>query len=409
MYVYLEIAEKIVLDAIKDGLLVPTSKTFSKLTSLKTTNNDGKQLLRFPFNWEIKRHKKDLYCFECHLPGFVEHCHQCHRSFHKKCYRRNPLKPNYAVPSSKNQKHPLPEFNSDNEELDEEPNSYERSPEDSGRGDSLSVSNLIQTTNNSSLLSPATAISSAETSYCTNNLFGLFKTDDNDLTVEFDNTENSILSWENCNTLNGKKWQSFNYDFLTEGKKDVDLDYKTRTTDVVYLGEIRPPNRKRNMSRVAINDLTINDGIFMNAALNLSNDLQWNLTLKNESPLLRDEDQYIEEQQLELKLCTCCRLMRISDIQQPPNLDADELCYLIDYTFKRNRTWIKYDLLTYLKNIKMAPDTIKFICDILLVKPIICFTDIELKIQNKNYNLLIDFLIDLLDIQHQIGVFFGGK
>lgn len=406
----LEIAEQIVLDAVEDGLLVPASKISS---------ND-EQLVRFPVNREIKHLKKDLYCYECHLPGFLEHCRQCHRSFHIECYRRNPLKPNYAVPSSKDQKNPLPEFSSDSEISDEVTNCYERSPDDSGRGHSLSVLNLIQTTNNSSLLSPVTAQSPLEPPLSTNN-FSSFKTDDNDFGVEFDNTRSSLFSWENLNTLNeGKPILSEtiskeNHSYTAEispRKKYAELDSKTRITDVVYLGLIRPPNRKRRVSRGAVtvttNELTDNDGTFVNSSLNLSYNPPLNFSLKNESSLIR-RDESNEEWRLELKLCTCCRLMRTSDIQQPPNLDADELCYLIGYTFKRNRSWLKHDLVSYLKNMKMTPDTIKTISDLLFVRPIKCLTDIEQKIQSKNYNLLIEFLIDLLDIQHEIGVFFGGK
>lgn len=59
----------------------------------------------------------DPFCFECHLPGAVQKCISCHRSFHENCQRQDPEKPNYSVPSDKGQPYQFPVNELDNQPL----------------------------------------------------------------------------------------------------------------------------------------------------------------------------------------------------------------------------------------------------------------------------------------------------
>ncbi|XP_034105400.1 zinc finger MYND domain-containing protein 11 isoform X4 [Drosophila albomicans] len=98
--------------AIKEGVLVSTPNAKSTPASVK------RSLLSFTQKLSKQRAKKDPYCFECHLPtsGLVQKCIMCVRSFHVECQRKNPLRPNYSVPSDRYQQYRFPLNESDMEE-----------------------------------------------------------------------------------------------------------------------------------------------------------------------------------------------------------------------------------------------------------------------------------------------------
>ncbi|XP_062130092.1 zinc finger MYND domain-containing protein 11 isoform X3 [Drosophila sulfurigaster albostrigata] len=98
--------------AIKEGVLVYTPNAKSAPASVK------RGLLSFTQKLSKQRAKTDPYCFECHLPtsGLVQKCIMCVRSFHVECQRKNPLRPNYSVPSDRCQQYRFPLNESDMEE-----------------------------------------------------------------------------------------------------------------------------------------------------------------------------------------------------------------------------------------------------------------------------------------------------
>uniref|UniRef100_A0A1A9WVM2 Zinc finger MYND domain-containing protein 11 n=1 Tax=Glossina brevipalpis TaxID=37001 RepID=A0A1A9WVM2_9MUSC len=326
-------AKDTVLSGIHDGLLRPVGGNTGK--SLKASSVDMKKRFRLPLLREIDISSHDFYCYECQLPGVMEHCRQCARSFHRLCYRKNPERPNYTVPSSKIQKNRLPAFSAE---------SGTDSGEDTAR-----------------FSTPLGYESDVRASSSTMHLVERRK--------EEENHANSPIDDVNC-------VNSFS---TVEGKPlvyDVDAENKSKV-DIVYLGEIRPPNRKRRTTTAC------------------------SISYKNEMSLTEDEDEMITQ------LCTCCRLLKSADLRSPPNLEADELCALINYTFQRNRGWISCDVVTYFEQQKLSADEFKIIKCLLFMSPIKRLKDVLENIQNRRYSLLMEFFVDLLDIQYQIGVFFG--
>lgn len=91
-------------------------------------------------------------------------------------------------------------------------------------------------------------------------------------------------------------------------REDFEIESKTKV-EVVCMGEIRPPTRKRPRT------------------------LTSNLSYKSEIGLN-------EELESDFELCTCCRLLKTAELRHPPNMRPDELSYLIDFTFERNRSWV---------------------------------------------------------------------
>lgn len=261
--------------------------------------------LSLPKPMEVPVPHHDHYCFECHLPGNVEPCSLCARAFHRECYRVDPEKPNYEVPSAKVQKNPLPEFSFDSQ-------------------------------NDRSSYSEPDQKSTA-----------LFTGNTND-TIDFHEEENKTL--------------------------DINADIKGKA-DLMCLGETRPPNRSRRK--------------------NIST-----LYAKNEVLTVEDGD-YQEKY-----LCTCCRLSKSAVLRNPPNLESDELCYLLDFTYARNITWITQETLNYLDSLVSNDKDLQILQKVLLRTPITP-QDISNKIKHCKYKYLMEILIDILDLQHNIGVLFG--
>uniref|UniRef100_A0A1A9ZKU0 PWWP domain-containing protein n=1 Tax=Glossina pallidipes TaxID=7398 RepID=A0A1A9ZKU0_GLOPL len=342
-------AKDTVLSAIHDGLLRSVGGNASKL--LKTSSVDTKKRFRLPLLQEIDVSSHELYCYECQLPGILEHCSQCARSFHRLCYRKNPERPNYTVPSSKIQKNSLPAFSSEGETDSGEDTARCSTALDyeSDVRASSSVMHLDQNSANSWPLSQKNTPSNKE----------------------IDDANSSMVVNDNINHVNTFK--------TVEGKPlvyDADTENKSNV-DVVCLGEIRPPNRKRRTTTAC------------------------SVSYKNEVSPTEDEDEMAS------KLCTCCRLLKSADLRNPPNLQADELCALINYTFQRNREWISYDLVTYLEQQKLSAKEFNIIKNLLFTSPFKRLKDVLENIQIRQYGLLMEFFVDLLDIQYQIGVYFG--
>lgn len=281
----------------------------------------------------------DWYCYECHLPGVLEHCPQCWRSFHRLCYRKNPERPNYEVPSSKKQKNRLPAFSSETESDADEDNPLCSTFVDSESDVMAASSQAQRERKRAASLSQPHGAPIAEPA-----------------NVVIKSSESSSAQ--------------------VEPKPFIDdLESKTKV-DLVCLGQTRPPNRTRPNTTAS------------------------SVSCKSEVSQPDEED---------LELCTSCRLMKRAHLYNPPNLQADELSHLVGYTFSYNREWLTDDVRSYLESNHVTVNDIHLVNHLLLYSPIKRLADIEWKMQRQEYGLLMEFLVDLIDIQHDIGVFFGRK
>lgn len=302
-------ATKVVTQCINEKILVPVIVDQGR-GSPRMKVAEGRPL-RLPTPMEVLIPTNDHYCFECHLPGNLKPCSNCSRAFHPECYRKDPERPNYEIPSAKVQKNPLPEFNSDCEqEL------------------------------NYSVSEPETKSTYSKTA-CN----------------DTDNADHSV------NALLEENKHNF----------DLNIDMKVKS-DVMCLGETRPPNRSRrgNVSLFAKNEVITTED---------------------------DDDQ-------DHSLCTSCRLSKCAALRNPPNLEPDELCFLLSFTFNRNITWISSETITYLDSLVSDDKDLEVLQKVLLRIPV-APKDILRKIEESRYKYLMEILIDILDLQHNIGVLYG--
>lgn len=333
-------AKETIAHALSDGLLMPVSPLNEGSSPRPRTGVAELKRVRLPNSQEVRVNSShDWYCYECHLPGALSNCIQCWRSFHRLCYRKNPERPNYAVPSSKKQKNRLPAFSSDTE------------------------------SDSSTMQERGSTIMDSETEIRANS--SLMQVDNNQKspTISTGNVDNPISPRSLITT-------SSSYIIQAEPKPLVD-DLESKV-EVVCLGEVRPPNRRRPNTTAS------------------------NVSYKSEVSFTNDDEQ-------DLDLCTGCRLLKRANLNNPPNLQADELSHLINYTFSYNREWLNQDVREYLNSQLLNVKEINLVNHLLLYSPIKRLNDIETKMKRHEYSLLTEFLVDLLDIQHNIGVFFGRK
>uniref|UniRef100_A0A1I8NRZ6 MYND-type domain-containing protein n=1 Tax=Stomoxys calcitrans TaxID=35570 RepID=A0A1I8NRZ6_STOCA len=327
-------AKEAIVLALGDGLLMPVSSVCTSPRP-RAALPESKRV-RLPNSHEVRVNTShDWYCYECHLPGQLEHCGQCWRSFHRVCFRKNPERPNYAVPSSKKQKNRLPAFSSDTDS---------ETDADTAARCSTAMDSDHETRENSSQVQVCQPRSR-------NSIHEVADNDDNPCSPQINQPEPKPLI-------------------------DEDIESKSKV-DVVCLGEVRPPNRKRPNTTAS------------------------NISYKSENVTLGDEDD------VDIELCTSCRLLKRANLHNPPNLQSDELSHLINYTFSYNREWLTHDVREYLTAQRFNVKEINLINHLLLYSPIKRLTDIASKMQRNEYKFLTEFLVDLLDIQHNIGVFFG--
>ncbi|XP_023303966.2 zinc finger MYND domain-containing protein 11 [Lucilia cuprina] len=342
-------AKETVANALRDGLLTPVSATVSSPRSPRAVVPELKRL-RLPTLQEIKeKTSHDLYCYECHLPGMLEECRQCWRAFHRLCYRKNPERPNYTVPSSRIQKNRLPAFSSDTDSETDDMGTVRCSTALGYESDIRANSSLTQIDQNST---------------------ASWTPQHQQPNAGEDITNMDSFSPSTANDLNSSSVH-------TEGKPLLDdIESKTKV-EVVCMGEIRPPNRQRPNTTAS------------------------SISYKSEiSP--NEEDEH------DLELCTSCRLLKRADLRNPANLQADELCHLVKFTFSYNREWLTHDVRTYLEAIRANETEINLVSRLMLHSTIRGLDDVAGKLDRKEYTFLMEFLVDLLDIQHSIGVFFGA-
>lgn len=350
-FVFKAAAKETVANALRDGILMPASSVSSP-RSPRSLIPELKRV-RLPTLQELQiMPSHDFYCYECHLPGMLEKCTQCWRSFHRLCYRKNPERPNYAVPSSKMQRNRLPEFSSDTESETDDNGTARCSTLLDFESDLRANSLLNQLDQNSTISSNAQQ---------QQNIFEDMSNID---------TSSPTIALGATNELNNISH--------VEGKPLLD-DLETKAkVEVVCIGEIRPPNRKR------------------------PNTTGSSISYKSEvSPNEEDDN--------DSELCTRCRLLKRADLRNPANLKSDELCHLVRFTFSYNREWLTHDVHMYLESKRIIESEVNIISRLLLHSSLISLKDISTKLDKKEYVFLMEFLVDLLDIQHSIGVFFGRK
>ncbi|XP_017054023.1 uncharacterized protein LOC108096700 [Drosophila ficusphila] len=110
----------------------------------------------------------------------------------------------------------------------------------------------------------------------------------------------------------------------------------------------------------------------------------------------------------DLERCTRCRLHALAALHNPPQLGKDELGCLLRYSWDKHYSWITMDVAKYM--VKHWNERDKALVKRFLFKTkILGLVDIERNIEAKKYTYLTEFLMDLLDLQHNIAVFFGNK
>ncbi|XP_062130089.1 zinc finger MYND domain-containing protein 11 isoform X1 [Drosophila sulfurigaster albostrigata] len=289
--------------AIKEGVLVYTPNAKSAPASVK------RGLLSFTQKLSKQRAKTDPYCFECHLPtsGLVQKCIMCVRSFHVECQRKNPLRPNYSVPSDRCQQYRFPLNESDMEES-------------SDQEASRSVSDTLEAQRLQELAS-----------------------------CELD-----------CNS---------NINIISQNPLKDESD---SSDDVCFVSEQLP--RKT----------------------------------KNYGTYVKSEETPHNEDNNELLLCTPCRLLKLAEFLNPPHMSNEELNYLLNYSWQMHHTWVENDVRKYMVNNWSDRDA-TLVKNILFVNDLLSISDISRSIETKKFKHLSEFLVDLLDLQHNIGIFFGTK
>ncbi|XP_016975329.1 zinc finger MYND domain-containing protein 11 [Drosophila rhopaloa] len=245
----------------------------------------------------------DPYCFECHLPGVIQKCSSCERSFHEDCQRKDPEKPNYSVPSDKGQPYRFPV-----NESDKEPENHQ-------------IVEASQTPTPKPLLDYNSNINQ-------------------DLLATPDSLKHESLEWDD---------------------------------DVFFVSEQKGA-RQRQQARI-------------------KDELQTSLDSDEGSDLGR---------------CTRCRLLSLAALHNPPQLDKQELGCLLKYSWEKHHSWITMDVAKYMAKHWNERDK-ALIKRILFKSKILGLADIERNIEANKYTYLTEFLMHLLDLQHNIAVFFGPK
>ncbi|KAH8355347.1 hypothetical protein KR093_011510 [Drosophila rubida] len=129
---------------------------------------------------------------------------------------------------------------------------------------------------------------------------------------------------------------------------------------------------------------------------------------KHSSTYVKSEETSHNDANNELQLCTPCRLLRLADFLNPPHVSIEELNYLLNYAWQMHHTWMQKDVRKYmLKN--WSERDAALVKNILFMNDVLGISDIAQSIEKNKFKHLSEFLVDLLDLQHNIGIFFGTK
>jgi len=110
----------------------------------------------------------------------------------------------------------------------------------------------------------------------------------------------------------------------------------------------------------------------------------------------------------DLQRCTRCRLLTLAALLNPPQLEEQELGRLLRYSWEKHYSWISMDVSKYMAKHWNERDK-TLVKRTLFKTKILGLSDIERNIETEKYKYLAEFLMDLLDLQHNIAVFFGPK
>lgn len=124
------------------------------------------------------------------------------------------------------------------------------------------------------------------------------------------------------------------------------------------------------------------------------------------SPSVKSEEIPNETNNNEQELCTPCRILRLADLLNPPHMSVEELNCLLGYSWQKHHSWMKNDVRKYMSKHWNSHDT-NLVKIVLFKNDVLGLSDIAHSIENKKFKHLSELLIDLLDLQHNIGVFFG--
>ncbi|BFG05031.1 protein kinase C-binding protein 1 [Drosophila madeirensis] len=122
--------------------------------------------------------------------------------------------------------------------------------------------------------------------------------------------------------------------------------------------------------------------------------------VKTEPPIIEPDSSS------DLEKCTACRLMTQARIRHPPHLNKEELRCLLRYSWNKHQSWLTADVDKYMTKHYNNRDR-ALVRRILFKTNTLGQADIERSIEGQKYEYLTEFLVDLLDLQHNIGVFFG--
>ncbi|XP_034477759.1 zinc finger MYND domain-containing protein 11 [Drosophila innubila] len=126
------------------------------------------------------------------------------------------------------------------------------------------------------------------------------------------------------------------------------------------------------------------------------------------SPYIKSEQAPDNEANDDLQLCTPCRLLKLADLLNPPHMSIDELNCLLNYAWQKHHSWIDRDVRKHMTRHWSEGDS-NIVKNLLFKNDMLGISDISHSIEMKEYKHLSQFLIDVLDLQHNIGVFFGTK
>ncbi|KAL9927611.1 uncharacterized protein ACN427_001620 [Glossina fuscipes fuscipes] len=298
-------------NAIDDGFLI----VGKEMRSSKKLRREERY--RLPLPEDVSASSYDFYCYECHLPGMMEHCRECTRSFHRMCCPKNLWQAMY--------------MRSNSQEL--------------SNISSFADLTISPTTSNDVRVSPShTFLKSMKNRLDTN-------------TEKYNAPEK--LSKQNSNNCNVSEED---VDIETECEEDL-VDPKNGTGG--------------NCSTVVTN-------VFNKSLL--------------EEHLINDD------------LCVACQLLKCPDLRNLPNTHADKLCRLIGYAYERNRQEGELrDTITDLKEMNISKTEFHVAKRLLHISSTHRFSMVKENIEKRKYNSPMEFFVDLLDIQHSVGVYFGHK
>ncbi|XP_065079139.1 zinc finger MYND domain-containing protein 11 [Ochlerotatus camptorhynchus] len=162
-------------------------------------------------------------------------------------------------------------------------------------------------------------------------------------------------------------------------------DCKQQIDELVYVGVVRPPDRRLEER---LNTPTIKP--------------------EDNGSHIMDTEEFIQ------RYCYPCRQMRNNVYNTPPNMSQGELNYLLQFVFQEYKSWLPHDTYAPTRLFNNRPRVSEVVdnmdlCKKLLLRNPISMDTIQQKIEDKKYERLEEFGVDILDIAHNIGIIHGAN